>query len=175
MTLPLGEQRPDVTVAGVGNWLMGQDRVGPRVLEMVAGRYGEAVELVDIGSGGLALLDHLRGQRLLVVVDACIGRGQPGEVVVLDEIPDVMAATSVSAHQIGPAEALLIARHLQPETMPERVVLLLAETGGLDDRQLETTCERVMAELDSLVREAHSVPAATICRIGGECARQQGA
>ncbi len=174
MTFVPGDRRPDVTVAGVGNWLISQDRVGPRVLEMAAGRYGEEVELADIGSGGLALLDHLHGQRLLVVVDACLGLGRPGEVVVVDG-EQVVAATSPSAHQIGPAEALLIARHLQPETMPGRTVLLLAETGELDESQLDTACERVMAELDALIREAHSAPAATPRRIGGGCARQQGA
>jgi hydrogenase maturation protease len=163
-----------VTVAGVGNWLVCQDRVGPRVLEMAAGRYGEDVELADIGSGGLALLDHLHGQNLLVVVDACFGRGQPGDVVVID-VEQIAAATSPTVHQIGPAEALLIARHLQPETMPQRTVLLLAETGELDESQLDTACERVMAELDALIREAHSAPAATQPRIGGGCARQQGA
>ena len=175
MTSGPGDRRPDVTVAGVGNWLVSQDRVGPRVLEMAAGRYGDDVELADIGSGGLALLDHLHGQKLLVVVDACLGLGRPGEVVVVDEAPGAAMAAGVSAHQIGPAEVLLIARNLQPETMPERTVLLLAETGELDESQLDTACERVMAELDALIREARSAPAATQPRIGGGCARQQGA
>ena len=79
-----------VTIAGSGNWLLGHDRIGPRVLERVAGRWGDEVELVDIGTTSLALLDHLRGQELLLVVDACAGMASPGEVAPL---PAIAAST----------------------------------------------------------------------------------
>ena len=73
---------PAVIVAGSGNWLLGHDRVGPRVLAMIEGRYSQQVEICDLGTSALALLDHLHGQDLLVIVDACIGYGAAGEVMV---------------------------------------------------------------------------------------------
>jgi hydrogenase maturation protease len=145
---------PDVTVAGIGNWLIAADRVGPRVLELMRDRWGDAVELADIGSGGLSLLDHLRGQRLLVVVDACAGRGAPGEVVVVEGAPADVDAPVSSSHQIGPVEALIVARHLTPDALPRRIVMVLTETTDLDEIRLDEVCRRVAGTIDALVEGA---------------------
>jgi hydrogenase maturation protease len=147
---------PPVTIAGIGNWLVAADRIGPRVLETIGERYGAAVELADIGSGGLALLDVLRGQKLLIVVDACAGLARSGDVIVVEGQPAEAATRGVSAHQIGPAEALAIARHLDPPNLPQRTVMVLAETADLDDGELERVRARVVTTVDSLVRDALS-------------------
>jgi len=138
-------------VAGAGNWLLGHDRIGPRVLEAVATRYGPEVELCDIGTTALALLDHLHGQRLLVVVDACIGRGHGGELFVVEPNLEELPGRQTSVHQIGPLETLIVARHLFPKSMPQRVVLLLVETADLDDAGEARACERVVELLDGLI------------------------
>ncbi|MCZ7650131.1 MAG: hydrogenase maturation protease [Thermoanaerobaculia bacterium] len=77
-----GLPAPPVTVVGCGNWLMAVDRVGPRVLRELAGRRRPGVALADVGTTGLGLLDRLSGQELLILVDACVGRTAPGEVLV---------------------------------------------------------------------------------------------
>lgn len=139
---------PKVLVAGAGNWLLASDRIGPRVLEMAAERYGSEVELCDIGSTALALLDSLRGQDLLMVVDACVGRGTPGEVFVSE--PDLSAtpARGTSTHQIGPVESLITAQHLEPTSMPHRTLLVLVETGDFGPGDEEEACRRVIGVLD---------------------------
>jgi len=151
-------RRPRVLVAGAGNWLLAHDRAGGRVLELLERRYGEEVELVDIGCGALALLDHVDRQRLLVVVDACVGRGRPGEVVVETVDLDAAGADYIGLHQIGPVEALAVARHLQPEKMPGRVVLVLVETGALAEAEERLACERAVEEVDRLVEGALTAP-----------------
>jgi hydrogenase maturation protease len=140
---------PPVTVACSGNWLLGHDRIGPRVLDMIDGRYEWAIDICDLGTSALALLDHLRAQELLLVVDACVGKGQPGEVMV--ETPDLGAALGreTSIHQIGPLEALVVAGHLEPEKLPQRTRLVLVETAGLDEAAEAAACERVVEILDS--------------------------
>lgn len=142
---------PPVTIVGAGNWLLAIDRVGPLVLESIEGRYGPEVELCALGSGGLALLDHLRGQDLLLVVDACISGRAPGEVFAVE--PDLEATTTreTSVHQIGPLEALVIAKLLFSERLPRRVRLLLVETEGIDEALERRACERVIALLDEEV------------------------
>ena len=137
-----------ITVAGCGNWLIGADRIGPRVMTMVDGRWGERVTTCDIGTGALALLDHLESQDLLVVVDACVGHGTPGEVLELEPGLDIGLTRGTSAHQIGPAEALTVGRHLYPELMPRRVLFLLVETDGLTDELEDAACEQVVRILD---------------------------
>jgi hydrogenase maturation protease len=119
------------TVLGAGNWLIACDRVGPRVLESLEGRLGSGVEVSSLGTGGLALLDSLRGQELLVVVDACVGRGAPGDVLVVRPEAEGEPGPLTSVHQIGPLEALAICRSLMPERAPARVILVLVETSSL--------------------------------------------
>jgi hydrogenase maturation protease len=142
---------PPVTIAGAGNWLIACDRVGPRALELLEGRYGAEVELYDCGSSGLALLDCLRGQELLVVVDACRLGGESGEIRVIeaDVLPESAHAQSV--HQIGPLETLGVAAHLFPENLPSRAMLVTVETDGLDDAGTESACRRVLRVLDGIV------------------------
>ena len=137
-----------MAVVGAGNWLIASDRAGPLVLERIRGRYGPEVEIRNIGSAGLALLDHLHGQELMCLVDACLTGGPPGRVHVaelsFDGIPDPVG----SLHQIGPLETLAIAARLYPENMPKRAVLIGIETGGIDDRIEEMACEEAVEILD---------------------------
>lgn len=137
-----------ILVAGAGNWLLASDRIGPRVLEMAAERYGIGVELCDIGSTALSLLDSLRGQDLLIVIDACVGRGMPGEVFVIEPDLSAIPPRGTSTHQIGPVETLIIAQHLEPDSMPRRTILVLVETGDFGTGDEEEACWRVIEVLD---------------------------
>ncbi len=206
------KQNATVTIAGSGNWLLGHDRIGPRVLNKIHGRYGLAVSAVDLGTSPLALLDHLYHQELLIVVDACVGHGKPGEVMLveldlraraeitlhflradmpqiwskrLSEIGGVARATlrfsrlsagrrcgmdalrkyevisaraldedmrcHTSVHQIGPVEALIVGQHLNPDQMPQRVLLIIVETDGMSEQQETKACRQVVEILDDLV------------------------
>jgi hydrogenase maturation protease len=146
-----GAALPPVTIAGAGNWLIACDRVGPRVLELLEGRYGADVELYDCGSSGLALLDCLRGQELLVVVDACRLGGESGDIRVIEADVIPASAHAQSVHQIGPLETLGVAAHLFPEHLPSRAMLVTVETEGLDEAGTESACRRVLRVLDGIV------------------------
>lgn len=127
--LPLAAE---VSIVGCGNWLQADDRIGPRVLRDLAGRLDPAVTIEDVGTSVLGLLDRLRGQQLLILVDACVGRAAPGTVLVVEPDLDGPVPPRASAHQIGPLETLIVGRELYPERFPRRVVWVLIETGGLD-------------------------------------------
>lgn len=154
---PEATGRP-ITVAAAGNWIISCDRIGPRVLREVERLAPPGVELADVGTSGLALLDRLHAQDLLVVVDACVGRGRAGEVLV--EEPDLLApfGREPSVHQIGPRETLVVASHLYPGEMPERVRLVLVETGGLEesgeDDAVRNAADAVMNEIECWRRGA---------------------
>jgi hydrogenase maturation protease len=148
-----------ITIAGAGNWLLASDRVGPRVLELVADtarRYGAEVELADLGCAGLALLDHLHAQELLLVVDACVGAGAPGSLTVVEPDLEQPVGGVTSVHQVGPLEALAVARHLYPERLPRRTLLLLVQTEGIDDQGLERACRAAAERIDAAVRSTLS-------------------
>lgn len=75
-----------ITVAGFGNVLRGDDGFGVRVVEaLVDGPVPDGVQVLDIGIGGIHLVqDLMLGTDALVLVDAVeVGR-PPGTVVVLE-------------------------------------------------------------------------------------------
>jgi len=137
-----------VSIVGVGHWLLGSDRIGPRVLELALDRYGSDVELCDLGVGGLALLDCLRAQELFLVVDACLLGGEPGEIHLFDPEEMELSSTGGSVHQVGPLEALAVARHLFQDQLPRRTLVVAVETEGLDEALEQETCLRVLDVLD---------------------------
>jgi hydrogenase maturation protease len=116
------------------------------------------VELCEIGTTGLGLLDHLRGQRLLIVVDACRAGVQPGEVRELEPDLDAPPPPSSSVHQIGPLETLFIAKRLSPELLPSRILLVLVETEGLSEAEEVDACGRAVAAVEREIRRAIPAP-----------------
>lgn len=134
--------RPAVTVAAAGNSFVNFDRIGPLVLDRLSGRLPRGAETVNVGTAGLDLLDHLRGQGLLLVVDACLSGADPGTVVVTE--PDFSGAPlhAVTMHHVGPREVLTVASFLCPDRLPGRCKFVLVETGDLPDEDMSDAADR---------------------------------
>jgi hydrogenase maturation protease len=141
-----------ISIVGAGHFMLTCDRIGPGVLERIRGRFGREVELCEVGTSGLALLDVLHGQELLIVVDACAGGEEPGRIREVDPDLEAPGDPGTSVHQVGPVETLAVARLLYPERMPARTRLVLVETDGLDDEGVDSACDRVVGVLDREVR-----------------------
>jgi hydrogenase maturation protease len=137
-----------VTVVGAGNRLVSCDRIGGRVLSQIAGRYGAEIELCESATNGLDLLDIIRCQDLLVIVDACLEDGPPGSVTVSEPNPEIMIRPNTSIHQISAMDALMIGQYLYPERMPRRLLLITVNTKGLDESEEEVACEQAIQVLD---------------------------
>jgi hydrogenase maturation protease len=118
--------QPDILVACVGNGLAGDDGAGEAVYrQLQADRFPVPVQLVMLGLGGMALLDYLRGQRLLVVVDAVQLSGQAGTLHILDgERIQSTGSQAVSLHGIGLKDTLTVSQTLYPESTPRETVLI---------------------------------------------------
>lgn len=107
------------------------------------------MELCDIGTSSLRLLDYLRGQTLLMIIDACLMDEAPGTVRVIEPDLGVSSATrSTSIHQIGPLEALAVGERLYKENMPRRVLLIMVETRDIDAAAERKACREVVGILD---------------------------
>ncbi len=119
-------------VACVGNTLAGDDAAGAAVYERLSRRPPPEARLVYMGLAGIALLEHLAGEPLLIVVDAVQLGAAPGSVHVLSEAQLPEAGAAVSAHGIGLREALEAGRLLYPGAMPGRAVLV-----GIEGRRFD--------------------------------------
>jgi hydrogenase maturation protease len=75
---------PPVLILAVGNQLMRDEGVGPRVAAELWAHYElpETVEVMDAGTLGLGMLHVLRDREYVLIVDAIDGTGHPAGTVV---------------------------------------------------------------------------------------------
>jgi hydrogenase maturation protease len=72
----------DIRVVGLGNVLMGDDGVGPSVIEALEAGYQfpEGVSLLDAGTPGLDLAPFLMGADVVIVIDTVRSDDTPGSL-----------------------------------------------------------------------------------------------
>ncbi len=124
-------------VLGIGNPLMGDEGVGPRVVEYLLSEYAfpDNVEVVDAGTMGFTMLNIFEGVDLAVVVDAVQGTGhEPGTILLLD--PDSLAPNQImhSLHDARLPDVLDAAKLMGME--PE-VMCVAVQIGDIEHWQLE--------------------------------------
>lgn len=116
-----------ILVLGLGNPLLGDDAVGLKVAALVRDRL-EGVPGVNVEeeeAGGLRLMERMTGYDRVVLVDAAVTGGTPGEVRRLapDDLPTQRTAT---AHGIDLPSALVLGRQLG-YPMPAEVTIVAIE------------------------------------------------
>jgi hydrogenase maturation protease len=128
---------PRVLVLGVGNPLMRDDGIGPRVVEMLRAGFAfpDSVDVVDAGTMSFMILDLLRDIDRLIVIDAVDGTElPPGTVVVMT--PEEIAPNQVkhSMHDVGLVDVLQAAALIDraPETAAVAVQIEAIEEWVLD-------------------------------------------
>lgn len=121
-------------VLGIGNVLWADEGFGVRCVEALHQRFAfpEHVHLVDGGTQGMYLLDHLCSSPRVLVFDAIDFKLDPGTLKVYRdaEVP-VWADTLMSLHQASFQELLSLAR--LRDRFPERITLIGVQPGVLDD------------------------------------------
>lgn len=151
-----------VLVAGMGNVLEGDDGFGVRVAQTLQETRDLPLgtEVVEVGIGGMHLVQELLdGWEALVVVDAVDRGDPPGRVSLLrpevpapEELaPDERAGFLADLHYTVPAKALLMAKALG--VLPPTVFILgcQPETLELGDR-LSDVVERALPEAEDRIR-----------------------
>ena len=127
---------PALRVLCLGNDLLADDGIGPRVARALSNRVPPGVEVVESPETGFALLDHLLGVPRLVVIDAVVtGRAKPGTIYRLADgdascpawSPDVSGA---SPHYVGLFDALAAGRALNLP-MADEVIILAVEAADV--------------------------------------------
>jgi hydrogenase maturation protease len=101
----------DVRVLGLGNVLMGDDALGPWVIEELLARYEfpNSVSVLDVGTPGLDLTPYLADAEKIFLVDTVKAQAPPGSLRVYsrEEILARPAEPRLSPHDPGLAEALM--------------------------------------------------------------------
>ena len=108
--------------------MMGDDAVGPIVIDRLAGRLPESVALVESVGDATHLLDTWRDAGLTVVVDAVVSGGVPGSVFRIDgKMGFPSDWRSASTHLIGVVEAIDLGGAV--DMLPDELVVYGIEIG----------------------------------------------
>ena len=102
-----------VLIAGVGNVLLGDDGIGPYIVNVLNACYsfGPNVEIEDFGTPALDFIDNMVGRDALIVIDS-VDNGEPPGTITLYRKSDIMRITpSVRMDPHSPAlvESLMAA------------------------------------------------------------------
>ena len=124
-----------ICVLGIGNVLWADEGFGVRCIEALQQRYEFAphVQLIDGGTQGLYLIQHVQAAGKLLIFDAIDYGLAPGtlKLVENDEVPRFMGAKKMSLHQTGFQEVLMLA--LLTERYPTDVLLVGCQPEEIDD------------------------------------------
>ena len=123
----------DIGIIGVGNILMQDEGIGPKVAEFLKDNYtfDPDIEIIDGGTLGLELLPYIEKYKKLIIVDVVDFGKEPGFVKILrgEEIPPYLR-TKLSAHHVGVQDLIEVARIMN--FLPEELVLIGIQPESID-------------------------------------------
>jgi hydrogenase maturation protease len=126
---------PRVLIIGIGNLLWADEGFGVRAVEAMHRLYEwpDNVRLMDGGTQGLYLVQHVRDADILIVFDAVDYGLEPGTIKLVegDEVPKFLGAKKISLHQTGFQEVLATAELLGGA--PPHLYLIGVQPVELDD------------------------------------------
>jgi len=132
---PDGDSHETLCVLGIGNVLWADEGFGVRCIEALQQRYEFAphVQLIDGGTQGLYLVQHVQQADRLLIFDAIDYGLAPGELKLVrnDDVPRFMGANKMSLHQTGFQEVLMLA--LLTEKYPKEVLLIGCQPEEIED------------------------------------------
>lgn len=124
-----------VIILGIGNLLWADEGFGVRAVEHLNRhyRFPEPVELIDGGTQGIYLVQHVQAAETLVVFDAIDYGLAPGTLKRIEgeDVPRFMGAKKMSLHQTGFQEVLAMAQLLGQ--YPEHLLLIGVQPEELED------------------------------------------
>ncbi len=133
-------------VIGLGNPILGDDGVGWVVAEQVRSALlnpqstiynPQSVEVDCASLGGLSLMERLTDAERVILVDAIFTGTQPVGTVCrfkLEELPDLSAGHSASAHDTSLRNALQVGRDMHvPLPEDENVIIVTVEAEAVYD------------------------------------------
>ena len=136
-------------VAGIGSTIRGDDGVGVHAARQLRTRsLPDDVDVVELGTAGLALLDLVEGYDRLIVLDAIVTGAPCGTVHVLTGEEAAQAVHLGAGHEADLPTTLSLGRKLMGSHMPQHVAVVAVEAGDLT-----TFSERLTPEVEASIPE----------------------
>jgi hydrogenase maturation protease len=146
-----------ILIGGIGNVLLGDDGVGPYVARLLDARYefDNGVEVIDLGTPALDLIDQLSGKDAVILIDSVNTEADAGAVVlyrkadIMRQRPAVRmdphspalvdALLSAELFGVAPPEVLLVG--IKAESFEPGCSLSNPVNAALDQAMAQVLCE----------------------------------
>lgn len=140
-------------VLGMGNPILQDDGVGIHVINELRKHLIDSKVILDIAyTGGLNLLDMIRGFDKVILVDAVKQEGSKTGEVKRFSLTEAPAVHSCNPHDVSLSEALLLAKQLGETHLPQEIVVI-----GIVVKNTIDFGERLSREVASAVPTAVSL------------------
>jgi len=162
--MPGHDDKKDLLVLGIGNFLCGDDGIGPILAERLMPCYDDDqdVDVLNGGTIGLGLLYLLDSYTNIIFLDAVDVEAEPGEVLKysLEDLESVQSEQQISSHQSDPCGLLRYAK--ATGCSPGNIIILgiqikqINNTIGLSDvltNKLPLIETRVKNEIEAVVKQ----------------------
>lgn len=124
-------------VLGLGNYAMGDDSIGLRIIEHIAEHNLESgFEAVEIANNGMQLLTYFEPEtERIVVVDSANFGGAPGEWICFspDEVDSHKVVGNISTHEGDVLKLIALARKIDQPIPPIRIVAIQPKSMEMDE------------------------------------------
>jgi hydrogenase maturation protease len=129
------EEQNRVLVLGIGNLLWADEGFGVRAVEALhrGWTFADHVTLMDGGTQGFHLVEHVRAAKILVVFDAVDYGMPPGDIRLVEgaDVPAFLGAKKMSLHQTGFQDVLAMAEMFGE--LPPHLLLIGVQPEMLED------------------------------------------
>lgn len=147
-----------ILVLGVGNYLMGDESIGVRLIEALSAQgVPEYLDLLDGGTGGFLLLDRFQAYGTVIFVDATMDGNPAGTVCQLRPKFASDFPKALSVHDLGlkdMIEAVYLLEH-QPD-----LYLITISIDHIDPMSVEVSPEvekAIPGAMDKILTLAHAL------------------
>lgn len=157
-------------ILGIGNVLWADEGFGVRTVETLHRYYKfpENVTVMDGGTQGLYLLQHVQAADILVIFDAIDYGLEPGTMRLIEDenVPGFLGAKKMSLHQTGFQEVLATAEMLGHR--PQQILLV-----GVQPVELEDFGGSLRSQMKARIRPAIDAALAWLSRRGIEAQQRK--
>ncbi len=144
-------------VLGLGNYAMGDDSIGLRLIEHIADNgLEDGFEAVEIGNNGMNVLTYFEDDtEKIVVVDAADFGGTPGECITFspEEVESQKVVGTISTHEGDIMKLIELARQIDQPIPPIRVVAIQPQSMAMSDSLSPELESNIPTYIETILKE----------------------
>jgi hydrogenase maturation protease len=121
-------KKNNTLILGLGNEILTDDAIGPRLTGDLSNIYGNTVaDFIIAGSGGLEIMEMIKGYRRVIIIDSIhTSGGKPGDVYHLNPSDFKETSHLSNIHDVSFLAALDLGKMID-YTMPDAIHIIAVE------------------------------------------------